>query len=86
VTVSGNTIRDSLYNSVDFSTSTAITFENNTVDTPGLNGIVIGPAFFPAPTGSATLTNNVVTGVPAAKSAFINMSTGFTVMQSGNNW
>jgi exo-1,4-beta-D-glucosaminidase len=38
VTVSGNTIRDSLYNSVDFSTSTGITFEKNTVDTPGLNG------------------------------------------------
>jgi hypothetical protein len=86
VTVSNNTIKDSLYNSVGFSTSNNVTFDGNVIDTPGLNGIVISPPFYPAPTGSANITNNKVTGLGTGEQAFINMSSGYTVMLSGNNF
>jgi hypothetical protein len=84
--VSNNTIDRSLYNAVGFSTSTGIVFEDNTVSSPGLDGIVISPPFYPAPTGSATLTGNVVTGLDAGNVAFSNLSSGYTVTQSGNSW
>ncbi len=85
-TVSGNTIRGALYDAVGFSTSTGIIFENNVVDAPWRNGIVISPPFYPAPTGSATLTGNVVTGLDAGAMAFSNLSSGYIVTQSGNSW
>jgi alpha-1,3-glucanase-like protein len=84
--VSNNTIDRALYNAVGFSTSTGIVFEDNTVSLPGLDGIVISPPFYPAPTGSATLTGNVVTGLDAGNVAFSNLSSGYTVTQSGNSW
>jgi hypothetical protein len=86
VIVSNNTIRDALYYGVTFSTSSGITFENNTIDSPGLDGIVISTQFFPAPTGSATISDNMVNGVPAGKVAFVNNSSGFTATLSGNNF
>jgi len=87
VTVSNNTIRDSLYNAVDFSASNMIAFENNTIENPGLNGIVIGPQFFPAPSGSATISNNMVTGLASGEQAFVNMSGGgYVATLSGNNF
>jgi hypothetical protein len=86
VTVSGNTIIDALYDGVGFSTSTDISFVDNTVMHPGLDGIVIAPPFYPAPTGSATLTGNTVTGLAAGKVAFANLSSGFTATATGNNW
>lgn len=85
-TVSSNTIKDALYNAVGFSTSSGIVFENNVVDSPGIDGIVISPPFYPAPTGSATLTGNVVSGLDAGCVAFENLSSGYTVTQSGNSW
>ena len=84
--VSNNTVNDSLYNAVGFSTSNGIVFENNTINSPGLDGIVISPPFYPAPTGSATLTDNTVTGLTAGNVAFVNMSSGYTVTLSGNSW
>jgi len=84
--VSNNTIDRALYNGVGFSTSTGIVFEDNTVSSPGLDGIVISPPSYPAPTGSATLTGNVVTGLDAGNVAFSNLSSGYTVTQSGNSW
>jgi Right handed beta helix region len=86
VTVSNNTIRDSLYYSVTFSTSSGIVFANNVIDSPGLDGIVISPPFFPAPTGSATIQNNTVNGLSTARSAFFNNSSGFTATLRGNNF
>jgi hypothetical protein len=86
VTVSGNTVIDSLYNGVGFSTCTNINFNNNIVNSPGLNGIVISPAFFPAPTGSASITDNTVTGVASGETAYANESSGFTATLSGNTW
>jgi hypothetical protein len=84
--VTGNVIVDSLYNAVGFSTSTGIVFSNNTIISPGLNGIVISPPFYPAPTGSATLTGNTVTGLGSGDTAFINMSTGYAAAVTGNSW
>jgi|HubBroStandDraft_1064217.scaffolds.fasta_scaffold02104_9 alpha-1,3-glucanase-like protein len=84
--VSGNTVLDSLYNAIGFSTSWGIVLSNNTIASPGLNGIVISPPFYPAPMGSATITGNSVTGLGQGDSAFINMSTGFTATVTGNSW
>jgi hypothetical protein len=86
VTVSGNTIKDSLYNAVGFSTSSNIVFENNVIESPWLNGIVISPPFYPAPTGSVSITGNTVTGLGAGESAFLNMSSGYMATLSGNNF
>lgn len=83
VTVSNNTVVNSLYDGIGFSTSTNTVLQNNTVTSPGRNGIVIAPPFYPAPTGSATITGNTVTG---ASSAYLNNSAGFTASLSGNSW
>jgi hypothetical protein len=84
--VSNNLVKGALYNGVGFSTSTGIVFDNNTIASPGLGGVVISPPFYPAPTGSATLTGNVVTGLSAGQVGFSNLSNGYTVTQSGNSW
>jgi Right handed beta helix region len=86
VTISDNVVRDALYFGVTFSTSTGILLENTVIDAPGLDGIVIAPPFFPAPTGSATISDNTVTGLNPGQSAFANMSSGFTATLSGNSW
>jgi hypothetical protein len=86
VMVSGNTIRDAVYYGVVFSSATSITFASNTIDTPGLDGIVIGPPSFEAPTGSATLSYNVVTKLATGKNPFVNLSTGFTATLDHNQW
>ena len=86
VTASGNTIINSLYDSVGFSTSTNTQLENNTITSPWRNGIVISPPFYPAPTGSATITGNTVTGLSGGNQAFANDSSGFTASVSGNSW
>lgn len=86
VTVTGNTVIDSVYDAVGFSTSTNTTFQNNTITSPWRDGIVISPPFYPAPTGSATITGNTVTGLGSGMSAFLNDSSGFTATVSGNSW
>ncbi|HEY2510265.1 MAG TPA: hypothetical protein VGI39_05395, partial [Polyangiaceae bacterium] len=84
--VSGNTIRHALYDAVGFSTSDSIVLDGNVIDSPGRNGIVVSPPFYPAPTGSAAITNNTVTGLSTGASAFENQSSGYAVTQSGNSW
>jgi hypothetical protein len=86
VTVSGNTVSDALYNGVGFSTASGIVLENNIIVAPGLDGIVIGPAHFEAPTGSATLRGNTVTGLATGRSAFVNLSAGFAATVLANHW
>ncbi len=84
--VSGNTVNNSLYNGVGFSTCNNVNFQNNTVNSPGLNGIVISPANFPAPTGSASITGNTVTGLSSGESAYLDLSSGFNATVTGNSW
>jgi hypothetical protein len=86
VTVTGNTVTDSLYDGIGFSTSTNTLLQDNTVSSPGRNGIAISPPFYPAPTGSATITGNTVTGLGSGTSAFVNNSTGFVATLSDNHW
>ncbi|SEO04730.1 discoidin domain-containing protein [Actinacidiphila rubida] len=86
VTATGNTVVDSLYDGIGFSTSTNTLLQNNTVTDPGRNGIAISPPFYPAPTGSAAITGNTVGGLHAGATAFVNDSSGFTATLSGNTW
>lgn len=86
VTATGNTVVDSLYDGIGFSTSTDTLLQNNTVTTPGRNGIAISPPFYPAPTGSAAITGNTVTGLRSGATAFVNNSGGFTATLNGNTW
>ncbi|HEY6785752.1 MAG TPA: carbohydrate-binding protein, partial [Trebonia sp.] len=85
-TVTGNTIIQSVYDSVGFSTSTNTDLANNTITSPWRNGIVISPPYYPAPTGSATITGNTVTGVGSGFTAYANDSSGFTATLSNNSW
>ncbi|MCX5353896.1 hypothetical protein OG901_40225 [Streptomyces mirabilis] len=57
--MNGNTVTDSLYDGIAFSTSTNTLLQDNTVSNPGRNGIAISPSYYPAPTGSATITGNI---------------------------
>ncbi|MEU7874579.1 carbohydrate-binding protein [Dactylosporangium sp. NPDC049140] len=86
VTVSNNTVVGSLYDGVGFSQSTNTVLQNNTVTNPGRNGIVVAPPFYPAPSGSAGITGNSVTGLKSGASAYVNNSGGFTATLSGNSW
>ena len=82
---SGNTV-NSLCKAAAFSTCTGIVFQNNTLNLPGLNGIVIMLQFYPAPTDSAAITDNTVTGLSTSDTAFVNMSSGSKATLNGNNW
>ncbi|CDG83141.1 right-handed parallel beta-helix repeat-containing protein [Janthinobacterium agaricidamnosum] len=86
IEVSNNTIIGSLYDGIGFSTSTNIRLEQNTVTAPWRNGVVIGAPFYPAPSGSASISNNTVTGVSAGKVPYAKYSAGYQATLSGNNW
>src|ERR1700689_3397896 len=85
-TVTDNTIINSVYDAINFSTSTSTNLADNTITSPWRNGIVISPQYYPAPTGNATITGNTVTGLSSGMSAFINDSSGFTATLSNNSW
>ncbi|WP_084557194.1 galactose-binding domain-containing protein [Hamadaea tsunoensis] len=86
VTAANNTIADAVYDGIGFSTSTNTLLQNNTVTSPWRNGIAVSPSFYPAPTGSATITGNTVSGLKAGATAYVNNSSGFTATLSGNSW
>jgi hypothetical protein len=84
--VTGNSVIQSVYDGVAFSTSTNTTLSGNTITNPWRNGIVISPPYYPAPSGNAAITDNTVTGLGAGESAFSNDSSGFTATLSNNSW
>ena len=84
--VTGNTIINSVYDAIGFSTSTSTNLADNTITSPWRNGIVISPPYYPAPTGNATITGNTVTGLGSGFSAYSNDSSGFTATLSDNSW
>jgi hypothetical protein len=53
---------------------------------PWRNGIVISPPFYPAPTGSATITGNSVSGLKSGMAPFADDSSGFTATVNNNSW
>jgi hypothetical protein len=85
-TVSNNTVSNALYNAVAFSTATNITLQGNVITAPGLAGIIISPPFYPAPTGSASIVDNTVTGLNSGQMAYVNDSSGFMATLMGNNF
>jgi len=86
ITASNNTVSNALYDAVDFSTSNDNTLRGTTITSPWRNGIVISTPYYPAPTGTATITGNTITGLRSGMTAYHNNSTGFTANVSGNNW
>ncbi|MFE2431290.1 RICIN domain-containing protein [Streptomyces sp. NPDC059373] len=86
VTATGNTISDSLYDAIGFTNSNNTKLQNNTITNPGRNGIVIAPPNFPAPSGSATITGNTVTGLKSGTTAYAKNSSTFTATVTGNSW
>jgi hypothetical protein len=84
--VTGNTIIDSVYDSIGFSTSENTRLADNTITGPWRNGIVISPPFYPAPTGNAAIAGNRVSGLRQGHYAFRDNSTGFTAALSDNSW
>lgn len=84
--VTGNIVVQPMFDGIGFSTSTNTQLTGNTVTSPWRNGIVIGAPFYPAKNGSATLTNNSVSGVLPGQVAFRNSEPTFNAVQSGNSW
>jgi Carbohydrate binding module (family 6)/Ricin-type beta-trefoil lectin domain-like/Pectate lyase superfamily protein len=84
--VTDNTVIQSVYDAVGFSTGTGNTLADTTIVNPWRNGIVISPPFYPAPSGSAAITDNYISGLTSGHTAYANDSTGFTASLSGNSW
>ncbi|MDB6066993.1 MAG: coagulation factor 5/8 type domain protein [Pedosphaera sp.] len=76
-----NTIINSLYSAVGFSTSSNIVFQYNTIINPGLDGIVVGPPYVGAGVvGNAIINSNTVTGLSAGRSAFTSGASGYAAI------
>jgi fibronectin type 3 domain-containing protein len=76
-----NTIIDSLYSAVGFTTSTNIVFQRNTIINPGQNGIVIGGGSLGAGVmGNAIINSNFVTGLSAGYVAFSNYVSAYAAI------
>jgi hypothetical protein len=70
--IASNSIIDSLYSGVGFSSSTNIVFENNVIINPGLDGVTIGPPDLGSGvTGSAIINYNTLTGLNPGRSGFV---------------
>jgi hypothetical protein len=78
VTAINNTVTKALGDGVGFSTSTNTLLQNNTITAPWRTGFVVAPPFYPAPSLSASVTGNTVTGLSSGMQPFVNNSSGFT--------
>jgi hypothetical protein len=59
-----NVIIDSMFSAVGISTSTNIVFQYNAIENPGMDGIVVGPAYAgTAEFGNAIINSNTITGL-----------------------
>ncbi len=77
----GNTIINSLYSAVGFSTSTNIVFQYNTIINPGLDGITVGPPYLgPGVVGTAIINSNIVSGLGSGRVIFTNYASGYSVI------
>ena len=76
-----NTIIDSLYGAVGFTTGTNNVFQYNTIINPGQNGIMVGGGSLgTGVTGTAIINSNSVTGLHAGRVAFTNSAPGYAVV------
>jgi fibronectin type 3 domain-containing protein len=76
-----NTIIDSLYSAVGFTTGTNIVFQYNTIINPGQDGIMIGGGSLGTGVmGNAIINSNSVTDLNGGQVAFTNNATGYAVV------
>ena len=76
-----NTIIDSLYSAVGFTTSTNIVFQYNTIINPGQDGIVVGGGSLGAGViGTAIINSNTVTGLNPGRKVLTNNVLGYAVI------
>ena len=86
VYVASNTISDSLYDAVGFSTSTNVVLEYNTIVSPGMDGIVAGPPDLGASVaGFAVMNFNTLTGLNSGYSGFFNVTGNYFTGGIGNS-
>lgn len=86
VYVASNTIEDSLYDAVGFSTSTNVVLEDNTIISPGMDGIVAGaPDLGSAVAGFAVINFNTLTGLQSGYSGFVNTTANYFTGGIGNS-
>ena len=70
--VAFNSIIDALYDGVGFSTSTNIVFEYNTIISPGLDGVAVGPPDLGSGVTGSTICNyNTLTRLNTGRSGFV---------------
>jgi hypothetical protein len=60
--------------------------KDDTIDVPGLDGIVIGPVHVETPTGLAAINAKSCDRTCPWSIAFASLSSGFQVTHSGNKW
>jgi hypothetical protein len=76
-----NTIIDSLYDGVGFSTGSNIVFQYNTIINPGMDGMAVGaPDLGSGVMGTAILNSNVVTGLNPGQLVFTNSSLAYAAI------
>jgi len=76
VVVISNTIIDAMYSGAGIESCSNVVFQGNTIISPELNGITISSG----QVGSAIVYSNSVTGLGAGKSALVNSSSVFVVI------
>jgi len=75
-----NTIIDSLFSAVGFSSGTNNTFQYNTIIHPGQDGIIVGGGSLGiGVVGNAIINSNPVTGPGAGRVAYTNSAAGYAV-------
>ncbi len=75
-----NTIMDSLFSAVGFTTGTNNTFQYNTIIHPGQDGIMVGGGSLgTGVTGNVIINSNSVTGLNAGRVAFTNSAISYAV-------
>ena len=82
VTVSNNNIFDSMFEAVSIGNVNNLLFQANVIESPGTAGIQINSGA----TGSALVTNNVVSDLNTGESAFANFSGSFAATVIRNSW
>lgn len=71
-----NTIYDSLYNAVSFTTATNVVFQRNTIVNPALNGMIVPPGG----EGIGIVNANTVTGLKSGYFDITNQATDYAVV------
>jgi len=90
--IANNTFKNSLFTTIEVGNCYGVAFVNNSIDSPGLDGISVDATAI----GNAMYCNNTITNVPAGRSAIIDNSspatfswvqgTSASAYNSANSW